>query len=352
MAERPIIIIRKKKKGGHEGHHGGAWKVAYADFVTAMMAFFLLLWLLNVTTDIQRRGIADYFAPASISKSESGAGGVFAGESITSEHSAQISQYTPVSADEVTMPTAGKGEEGEEDVKSKSEATGGDGGADKEGKGTGFKESDGKSQEKPTAMSKQDQAMVEAMKSEENAFKQAEAVIKQAILGSPEFRDFANQIFIDRTPEGLRIQIVDRDKFSMFPSGGAVPYERARDLLRLVGKVVSKLPNNISVTGHTDSSPFTAGSRRDNWTLSTERANVSRQELVTAGVGENRIQRVVGLADREAFVPNDPKDPRNRRISIVLLRQAIPPAEMQPADGAAPPQSAPIPIAPAPAGTP
>src|SRR5271168_1210981 len=117
MADKPIIIIRKKKSGGHAGHHGGAWKVAYADFVTAMMAFFLLLWLLNVTTDIQRRGIADYFAPASISKSESGAGGVFAGESITSTSGAQISQYTPPTDDEVTMPTAGKGEEGEEDTK-------------------------------------------------------------------------------------------------------------------------------------------------------------------------------------------------------------------------------------------
>ena len=122
MSDKPIIIIRKKKKGVEHGHHGGAWKVAYADFVTAMMAFFLLLWLLNVTTDIQRRGIADYFAPASISKSESGAGGVFAGESITSTTGAQISQYTPPATDEVTMATAGKGEEGDEDVKEKMKA--------------------------------------------------------------------------------------------------------------------------------------------------------------------------------------------------------------------------------------
>src|ERR1700716_3041936 len=100
------VIIKKVKKGGHAGHHGGAWKVAYADFVTAMMAFFLLLWLLNVTTDIQRRGIADYFAPASISKPESGAGGVMGGESITSDVGAQISQSTPPSVDEVTIPTA------------------------------------------------------------------------------------------------------------------------------------------------------------------------------------------------------------------------------------------------------
>jgi chemotaxis protein MotB len=165
------------------------------------------------------------------------------------------------------------------------------------------------------------------MKREEAGFKQAEDLLKQAIVESPELRDFANQILVDRTPEGLRIQIIDRDKFSMFPSGGAIPYERARDLLVLVGKVIARLPNNISVTGHTDGLPFQAGSGRDNWTLSTERANVSRELLVGAGVNEDRIQRVSGLANRDPFVPNDPKDPRNRRISIVLLRSAIPPAD-------------------------
>src|SRR3984957_15645190 len=118
--QAPVIIIRKKKGGHGGGHHGGAWKVAYADFVTAMMSFFLLLWLLNVTTDIQRKGIADYFAPASISKSESGAGGIFGGQTITSD-GAQISQYTPPSVDQVTVATAGKGEEGDEDTKGKNE---------------------------------------------------------------------------------------------------------------------------------------------------------------------------------------------------------------------------------------
>src|SRR6202044_3182586 len=134
------IIIKKVKGGGHGGHHGGAWKVAYADFVTAMMSFFLLLWLLNVTTDVQRRGIADYFAPASISKSESGAGGVFAGESITSTVGAQISQYTPPTTDEVTMATAGKGEEGDEDTKGKDEGAG-------QGKSPDAGKGDGKTQD-------------------------------------------------------------------------------------------------------------------------------------------------------------------------------------------------------------
>jgi len=347
VADKPVIIIRKKKGGGHGGgHHGGAWKVAYADFVTAMMSFFLLLWLLNVTTDIQRKGIADYFAPASISKSESGAGGVFGGQTITVD-GAQISQYTPPTVDQVTMPTAGKGDEGEEDVKGKSDNAGlgksqdegkGEGKSPDAGKGTGINgpenpaqpEAKGTVANPPSGLSKEDQAMVEAMHHEEATFKQAEEMLKQAITGNPELAQFANQIVIDRTPEGLRIQIVDKDKFSMFPSGGAIPYERGRDLLLMIGKVLARLPNDISVTGHTDSTPFPVGSSRDNWTLSTERANISRQYIVSAGIGEKRVARVAGLSDRDPFVPNDPKDSRNRRISIVLLRQAIPPADAPP----------------------
>jgi len=337
MADQaPVIIIRKKKKGGHAAHHGGAWKVAYADFVTAMMSFFLLLWLLNVTTDVQRKGIADYFAPASISKSESGAGGIFGGQNITVD-GAQQSVGTPPSSQDVSVPTIGKGEEGDEDTKGQSENdTSGDipqthDSKSKDGKGTGTGD-----------MSKGDQAVTTAMNQEEGAFKKAEELLKQAILSSPELRDFANQIIVDRTPEGLRIQIIDRDKFSMFPSGSAIPYEKARDLLLLVGKVVARLPNDISVTGHTDGTPFTAGSGRDNWTLSTERANVSREELLVAGVSESRIARVVGLADRDPYVPDNPKDSRNRRISIVLLRQqaSTPPPVAQSEQGDTKPAAA------------
>ena len=343
MADQPPIIIIRRKKIMPAAHHGGAWKVAYADFVTAMMSFFLLLWLLNVTTDIERKGIADYFAPASISKSESGAGGVMGGQTIT-VNGAQMSYSTPPTAQNVTVPTVGKGDEGDEETSGQDK-----GGTDAKtpklsdtaGVALDNKASDTKGNAQTTSLTKDEMTMVEAMKKEESGFSQAEALLKQAIQGSPELSDFANQIVIDRTPEGLRIQIIDRDKFSMFPSGGSVPYERARDLMILIGKVIARLPNNISVTGHTDGTPFSALSKRDNWTLSTERANVSREYLVGAGVDESRIARVSGLADREPFVPNDPKDPRNRRISIVLLRQSIPPA-----DSARPP------AAPAPAISP
>ena len=310
-SEQPVIIIRRKKRGGHAAHHGGAWKVAYADFVTAMMSFFLLLWLLNVTTDIQRRGIADYFAPASISKSESGAGGVMGGQTITI-NGAQMSAGSPPSPDSQTIPTTGQGDEGDEDTQGRSDKVG-NGGKDQAAK--------------PPAPPTDEVAMAAAMKAEEEHFKDAEAALRQAIDSAQEFHDLAKQILIDRTNEGLRIQIVDHDKFSMFPAGADVPYERGRDLLHMVGKIIALLPNAISVTGHTDSAPFSAGSRRDNWSLSTDRANVSRGELLEAGVDEKRVARVVGLSDREPLVPDNPKDPRNRRISIVLLRQT--PAGME-----------------------
>jgi chemotaxis protein MotB len=334
-SQAPVIIIRRKKKGGGHAHHGGAWKVAYADFVTAMMAFFLLLWLLNVTTDVQRKGIADYFAPASISKSESGAGGVMGGQTITVEGQ-QISAASPVTTQEVTTPTVGQGDEGDEETKGKDD----NGGIATRGPDA----TNPNGQTGNSTLSKDEQALVGGMRAEEDAFKQAEMALKQAIMSNPELRDFSNQLVIDRTPEGLRIQIIDRDKFSMFPSGGAIPYERGRDLLRLVGKVIGKLPNNISVTGHTDSTPFLAGSSRDNFTLSTERANISRTYLVEGGVDEKHVAKVTGLADRDPFVPSDPKDSRNRRISIVLLRQSIPPAPTSgdaTAAPAAPAESAP-----------
>jgi chemotaxis protein MotB len=307
--QAPVIIIRKKKKGGGHGHHGGAWKVAYADFVTAMMAFFLLLWLLNVTTDVERKGIADYFAPASISKSEGGAGGMLGGQSISAP-GAMISDRTSVTAEDVTIPTAGKAEEGEEDILGETQNPVGD------------IPDAAKTKAEDTKNLSNSEILAKAQKIEEDTFKTTETALKNAIQGSPELRQYADNLLIDRTPEGLRIQIMDKDKFSMFPSGSSIPFERSRELLRLVGRVISRLPNNITVTGHTDSNPFTAGSRRDNWSLSTERANRSRQELVIAGVEEKRVARVIGLADREPIDTKDPNAAQNRRISIVLLRQA------------------------------
>lgn len=311
-SDTPVIIIRRKKKGGHGGHHGGAWKVAYADFVTAMMAFFLLLWLLNVTTDVERKGIADYFAPASIAKSESGAGGAMGGHTLT-DTEGYVSSNSPPTVEETMIATAGQGEKGDRDVKGKTE------GGNKDGNGAGEK----KGAELRPDEAAINKAIAEREKAEQERFKAAEDALKQAIKNSPELKELADQLIIDHTPEGLRIQIIDKDNFSMFPSGGSVPYEKSRNLLRMVGQVIARLPNEISVSGHTDSKPFPLGARRDNWSLSTERANVSRQELVYAGFDPNKVARVVGMADRDPYDRQDPLSSKNRRISIVLLRDSL-----------------------------
>ncbi|MGB4102310.1 MAG: flagellar motor protein MotB [Alphaproteobacteria bacterium] len=329
----PVIIIRRKKKGGGEGHHGGAWKVAYADFVTAMMAFFLLLWLLNVTTDEQRHGIADYFTPASIARSESGAGGMMGGQTITAP-GAMISDKTPPSFNQTTVPSVGQGEEGEEETAGKSEPNAaGQGAKANGGKESGAPGMTGKEQGMMSAVEAQQQA-------QENAsFKDAAEQLRQAILANTALRDLAGQILIDQTPEGLRIQIVDKDNYSMFPSGSSLMYEKSRMLMTLVGKVIARLPNEISVAGHTDSTPFPAGSGRDNWTLSSERANVSRATLVQAGVTPERMARVIGMADRDPL-DQDIKAPKNRRISITLLRRNVSEA------AAAAPEPMPLDVAP------
>ena len=349
--QQPIIIVRKKGGGGHAGHHGGAWKVAYADFTTAMMSFFLLLWLLNTTTSDQRAGIAEYFAPAGISMGGAAAVGMFGSKA--GGEGAIIGGSAPGEDD--GAPTAGKGQDGDEDTPGKGLGGGNvgkPGGAGSQAAGDKFSgtqpsgdkhagtqpygDKSGGTQPYGTGAggvnqvlsnASDSQIVATAMQREEKNFRATEGALRGAILESPELSDFANQLVVDRTTEGLRIQIVDQDKYSMFPSGSSIIYERARDLLRLVGKVVAHLPNRVSITGHTDAAQFVVGSRRDNWNLSTERANISRVELIRAGVDENRIEKVVGLADRDPLVPENPKDPRNRRISIVLLRQTLPPAD-------------------------
>ena len=290
------IIIKKVKKGGHGGHHGGAWKVAYADFVTAMMAFFLLLWLLNATTDEQKHGIADYFSPASISKSTSGSGGVLGGTSLSSE-GAMTSTRSAVGVT-VALP-ADDGEEIEEPKDGEAELLAG--------------------------MSEEELEEYLAER-EEAQFADTEQTLRQAIQALPELQELAQHLEVDRTPEGLRIQIVDQAGRSMFPSGGAAMFEHTRKLLRQVAEAVARMPQQIAVKGHTDASPFVNDTGYSNWELSTDRANASRRALIAAGLPEARISSVTGRAAQEPLVPEDPFSPRNRRISIILLRAApVPP---------------------------
>ena len=294
------IVIKKIKKGEH-GHHGGAWKVAYADFVTAMMAFFLLLWLLSATTDDQKKGISEYFTPASVSLSSGGAGGLLGGLALSPGASASASSSAPVIVT-IASPPPPQPTKVVEETK----------GADKE---------------------KEAQERFKAQQ-EQAAFNDAQEALKRAIEEDPEIRDLKNQIIIDMTPEGMRIQLTDKDGGSMFAAGSAQVTPKTRKLLATVAKVMEKLPNKVSIAGHTDASPFNRQGYT-NWELSSDRANSSRRVLTENGVIQERMARVIGKAATEPLNEEDPLKPENRRITIVLMREApvLPPELVKKADG-------------------
>lgn len=289
MGEAPILIKKVKKGHGH-GHHGGAWKVAYADFVTAMMAFFLLMWLINTTSPEQKRGIADYFAPASVSDTTSGSGGILGGTALGEDgvkgagSQAIIEEMAPESRN----PADGTKEDAAKEMA-------------------------------PEAST---EALREAILQREQAsFASAAQSLRQALQDMPELAELSKNILIDQTPEGLRIQLVDQEGRSMFGTGATEPNDRAKLLLRAVAKVINQLPNRISVSGHT--SVASDGSKADSdWQLSAGRANASRRILQSAGVDPDRVYQVSGKANSEPLYPDDPTLAGNRRIAIVLLREA------------------------------
>ena len=315
--EKPVLIIKKKGHGDH-GHHGGAWKVAYADFVTAMMAFFLLLWLLNVTTEEQRLGIANYFMPDSVSRSQSGGGGVLGGVTISPGEMEKkatglvlaIPRAPDASEAETAQDVDGEGKPPERREPRDP--------ADHVLDASKDKDKDGDISER--------RLKEQLARQEEESFRKAEFELKQAIEDVPDLKQLAENLIVDRTPEGLRIQIVDQGKYSMFPLGSAAPMEHTRKLMNAVARIVQRLPNRISVTGHTDALQFQNNSRNyGNWELSADRANSSRRMLLEAGLPSDRINRVIGKAEQEPLFSENPNDPRNRRISIVLLRDNLSP---------------------------
>jgi chemotaxis protein MotB len=320
----PIIIIKRIKKGHDAPHHGGAWKVAYADFVTAMMAFFLLLWLLNATTSEQRKGISDYFAPASVSRSSSGSGALLGGTTITKDGALNargqpVRVPLPSSEDFVIEPS----DDDAEVLRRMPEVDGPNDQAPEQAADSNKGALPGKEGAKdPSTLSDKDVEKIVRQR-EELLFSQAAQELRQAISTSPDLKKLAESLLIDQTPEGLRIQIVDQDQLSMFALGSATPNQQTRQLLAEVARVITKLPNRIAVSGHTDSTPYSANSSYTNWELSTDRAQASRRVLVEDGLPAERVQRVMGKADREPLVANNPASPRNRRISIVLLRESV-----------------------------
>ena len=272
---RPIVIKRVKKGGG--GHHGGAWKLAYADFVTAMMAFFLLMWLLGSTAQGDLQGIADYFQnPLKVSLS----GGSGAGDATS------------------ILKGGGK------DLSSRSgQVKRGDVEADKK-------------------KLKTEELRKEFERREKMSLSELKGNIQNLIDDSPVLRQFRNQLLMDVTTEGLRIQIIDEQNRPMFDTSSAELKPYSKEILREIGKALNAVPNKVSFSGHTDAAQFSGGERGfSNWELSANRANASRREMIAGGMDENKVLRVVGLSSMVLFDKNDPLSPSNRRINIVVLNK-------------------------------
>jgi chemotaxis protein MotB len=263
------IVVKKIKKAAH-AHHGGSWKVAYADFVTAMMALFLLLWILETTTMEQRKAISDFFQNPSVILGPGGA-------------STAIIDL---------------------------------GGAMDAPKGEGGELTKRNPQEKPS----EQEIMEEAR--EVKQFEELKLILEETIDSNPVLKEFEDQILIDITPEGLRLQIVDQDKRPMFDSGSARLKPYSQEVLHELAKVIDELPNPISITGHTDASRvYKKDGRYTNWELSSDRANAARYELIEGGYSRQKIAKVVGLADSAPLDSNNPMSPINRRISIIVLNK-------------------------------
>jgi chemotaxis protein MotB len=285
--KRPIVIKRIKKVAG--GHHGGAWKIAYADFVTAMMAFFLLMWLLGSTAKGDLVGIAEYFkTPLKVALM----GGEGSGDS---------SSIIKGGGQDLTR-TEGQVKKGEIEAEKKI---------------INLK------------AAKQEFLRLEAKK-EIDQLRQLKKNIEAAIENNKKLEKFKNQILLDLTTEGLRIQIVDEKNRPMFQSGSAQLEDYTRDILREIGKTLNEMPNKVSLSGHTDAQPFGAkGGRYSNWELSADRANASRRELITGGLGDEKIVRVVGLSSAVLFDKDAPLNPINRRISIIVMNKKAEEAAQQ-----------------------
>ncbi len=291
-ANQAPIIIKRIKKAGH-GHHGGAWKVAYADFVTAMMAFFLLMWLINTTSPDQRRGIAEFFAPASVSRVSSGAGGLLAGTSFA-EEGVRNGYSAPVAAASNPENTSNQtAEDGNETAS------------------------------QPQTMPSEDSLSRARSIREDAQFARAAEAIRQAMADMPDVAELSRNVIVEQTPEGLRIQIVDQEGRSMFAAGAAEPNERAQRMLGTISRVIAQLPNRMTISGHTDGNQPGRG-YASNWELSSARANAARRVLQANGVPADHIYQVAGRADSEPLFPDDPTLPGNRRIAITLLREAPP----------------------------
>lgn len=289
MSEQKSTIVVKRIKKGGGGHHGGAWKIAYADFVTAMMAFFLLMWLLGSTAKGDLAGIADYFkTPLKVAMQ----GGSGSGDS---------SSVLKGGGQDLTRKV-GQVKRGESVPKKKSYNL--------------------------------EAAKAELERQEAANLKLLEGRLKAAIDSNPTLKQFKRQLLIDITSEGLRIQIVDEQNRPMFNLASADLQPYTKVILNEIGRVLNDVQNRISLSGHTDATAYASGERGySNWELSTDRANASRRALVAGGMDESKMLRVVGLASSVPFNQAGPADPVNRRISIIVMNKRTEEAVTKQASG-------------------
>jgi chemotaxis protein MotB len=291
---RPIVIKRKKVVAG--GHHGGAWKIAYADFVTAMMAFFLLMWLLGSTAKGDLQGIADYFQnPLKVGMS--GGSGVGDASSLIQGGGKDLTR------------SSGQVKEGDIEARKKT---------------INLKETN------------QELAKKLFEEQEKTKLKELKQRIEKVIDSNPALKQFKNQLLLDITNEGLRIQIVDEQNRPMFDLSSADLKPYTKDILREIGKALNSVGNKITVSGHTDAARFAGGEKGySNWELSANRANASRRELIVGGMDELKVLRVVGMSSTVLFDKSDPLNPVNRRISIIVLNKKTEDAFLGEGDDAA-----------------
>ena len=292
----PIIVI-KKIQPGHGGAHGGGWKIALADMMTAMMAFFLLMWILGASQETQRKSVADFFTPSNSTAqvqmgATAGSNGLFGGRSIidpdgfpyTAKQTAMMQMVTPRSEGGPTEnePSPNTENARDNDEQSKTE---------------------------------QKQATEAADKAN---FDKMEKEVREQLAANPNLEQVQNQVQFVREKEGLRIEVIDKADFSMFPLGSTKLQPQAQALMTEIAKSLAGTDNKLSVRGHTDSVAFANKEGRNNWSLSAERAEATRATLEKSGIKSDRFTQIEGVADTAPYNPNDPKDPRNRRISITV----------------------------------
>ena len=301
-AVAPVIVIKKVMDDGHGGAHGGAWKIALADMMTAMMAFFLLMWLLGAANADQRKSIADYFKPTSISNVTmgklAGSNGILGGKSIIDTEGFPFSAKQTAALERLTPKSEGGPTENDPNPNSTERSDPSD----------------------PSKMSEEQKKAV-AEQQDQEAFEKLEKEIREKIEQNPRLANLKDQVKFTREKEGLRIDLIDKADFAMFGLGGTQMMPRAQQLVNEVAKSLQGTPNKLAVRGHTDAVPFTNAEGRNNWSLSAERAEATRAQMEKQGVSGARFARIEGVSDTMPFNPNDPLDPRNRRMSVTVLHR-------------------------------